>query len=60
MYSTPEQFSVPTPCPNCGGKMTSREWKVILKILRQRSWICCTECDFEETADQFKERLLTV
>lgn len=60
LYRSEECIEVPTPCPLCGGRMYAIQYHAPLKILKQRSFLECGVCDFAETADDFKKRLLTV
>jgi len=54
------QINIPLSCPSCDGKMYAVRYDAPLKILKQRSWQICKECGFQQQADDFKSRLLTV
>ena len=54
------QINIPLSCPSCDGNMYAVSYDTPLKILRERSWQVCKECGFEQQADDFKRRLLTV
>lgn len=46
------------PCPKCRHDIYAIQWGLIKKISAR---ICSNDdCDFEETADELHERLLTV
>ena len=51
---------IPISCPKCSSKMIATWYKLVLKILKERSWQICTKCNFERSADDFKNSLLTV
>lgn len=51
---------IPLPCPQCGGRMFSVGYQATLKILKNRTWHVCKECDFEQDAEVFKRALFCV
>ena len=55
-----EGISIPIPCPRCNGKMIAVRYEAPLKILKERSWQICKRCGFQRSAEEFKQRLLTV
>ena len=55
-----EGIPIPVSCPKCGGKMIAIRYEAVLQILKHRSWQICNECNFQRTADDFKNSLLTV
>ena len=55
-----EGIPIPISCPKCGGKMIAVRYDSVLQILKLRSWQICKECNFERSADDFKNSLLTV
>ncbi len=55
-----EGMVIPISCPKCNGKMVAVHYEVVLKILKERSWQICKECNFQRSADNFKSELLTV
>lgn len=54
------KIDIPIPCPYCGGKMYSTGYDTQIKILKQRTWHICKECNFTQDTDIFKRRLLSV
>jgi len=55
-YGTP----IPLPCPKCYGKMVAVRYDAVLKVLKDRGWHICKECDFQRNTDEFKEALFTI
>ena len=55
-----EGIPIPIPCPKCSGKMIATRYEPTLKLLKDRSWQICKECNFERSAEDFKNSLLTV
>jgi len=55
-YGTP----IPVSCPKCFGKLVAVRYDPSLKILKERGWHICTQCDFQMSTDEFKEALFTV
>jgi len=51
------KIDIPIPCPNCGGKMYSVGYDTTLKLLKNRTWQVCKECNFERTTDEFKKSI---
>lgn len=51
------KIDIPLSCPSCGGKMYSVRYAAPLKILKERSWHVCKECDFERSAEDFKKAI---
>ena len=47
-------------CPKCYGKMVAIRYVPVLKVLKDRGWHVCKECDFQRSTDEFKETLFTV
>ncbi len=51
------KIDIPIPCPSCGGKMYSVGYDTTLKLLKNRTWQVCKECNFERTTDEFKKSI---
>ncbi len=51
---------IPLSCPRCTCKIIATRYELTLKILKVRSWQICTECNFQQSANDFKNSLLTV
>ncbi len=46
------------PCPSCGGnRLFLTKYEVPLKILKDRSWLVCKDCDFEIPTEKYKKSL---
>jgi len=52
--------NIPLPCPECGGRMYSVGYQATIKILKNRTWHVCKECDFERDTEDFKRALFCV
>lgn len=55
-----EGIWIPVPCPRCNGKMIAVRYEAPLKILKGSSWQICKRCGFQRSAEEFKQKLLTV
>ena len=55
-----EGMPIPISCPSCSGKMIAIRYEPAFNFLKVRSWQICKECNFERSADDFKNSLLTV
>jgi len=53
-------IQIPLSCPKCYGKMVAVRYDTVLKVLKDRGWHVCKECDFQQSTDEFKETLFTV
>lgn len=53
-------IQIPLPCPKCDGKMVATRYDATIKILKERSWHVCKDCNFQQSVDDFKNSLLTV
>lgn len=54
------KINIPLSCPSCSGKMYALRYETPLKILKERGWLVCKECDYEIQTEYFKNRLFTV
>lgn len=55
------KVQIPIPCPKCGGKLQAITHEgVVIKLLKTRCWHICTECDYEQDTEKFKNNLCTV
>ena len=54
------KIKIPLSCASCMGKMNALNYDAPLKILKERCWLVCTECDYEIQAEDFKRNLLTI
>jgi len=54
------KIDIPLTCPSCDGRMYSITYDAPLRFLQERSWQVCKECNFQQSTDDFKRRLLTV
>ncbi len=49
------------PCPSCGGnRLFLTKYEVPLKILKERSWLVCKDCDFQIPTEKYKKSLFCV
>jgi len=45
-------------CPRCdGNNLILTSYEVTIRILKDRSWITCSDCDYEIEVDKFKKQL---
>lgn len=54
------KIEIPLSCPKCNGKMYCITYDTILKILKNRMWHICKECNYSRDVDEFKRNLITV
>ncbi len=54
------KIKIPLPCPSCNGRMYATKYDAPLNVLKDRSWLVCTECSYEIEAEDFKRNLLTI
>jgi transcription elongation factor Elf1 len=48
-------------CPSCeGSRIYLSKYDAPLKILKNRSWLICKDCDFEIQTEDFKKTLFCV
>ena len=47
-------------CPKCSSTMEIVSYSPVFKILKERSWHVCTNCDFERSVDDYVKGILTV
>lgn len=52
--------STPISCLKCSGKMVVVHYDTVLNVLEDKSWQVCKECNFQRSADDFKESLSMV
>jgi len=46
------------PCPSCGGnRLFLTKYEVPLKILKDRSWLVCKDCNFQIPKEKYKKSL---
>ena len=49
------------PCPSCGGnRLFLTKYEVSLKILKDRSWLVCKDCDFQIPTEKYKKSLFSM
>ena len=62
MYSTEakQEMAIPVACPRCDGKLVVISWDAVLNFLKNRSWMVCKNCSFEQSVEQYKNGLWTV
>lgn len=45
-------------CPHCdGNNLELTKYEVSLHVLKDRSWITCSDCDYEIEVDKLKKQL---
>lgn len=45
-------------CPTCGGnRVFFAKYDAPLKILKERSWLICKDCDYQVETEAFKRSL---
>jgi hypothetical protein len=54
------KLKIPIPCPLCGGHLMALGYDAPLRILSERGWHFCQECNFQRSIDDFKRELLSV
>ena len=48
-------------CPSCeGNKLFLTKYDAPLKILKERSWLICKECDYQIQTEEYKKSLFCV
>lgn len=48
-------------CPSCDGKRAYFvKYDTLLKVLKDRSWLICEDCDYEIPMKEFKKSLFCV
>ena len=58
IYSMKQLF---VPCPSCeGSKLYLTKYDAPLKILKERSWLICKDCDYQIQVAEYKRSLFSV
>ncbi len=56
-FEITQKQTMTIPCPKCSGSLTLYRYNPVLKILKERSWYLCKNCKFQETTDEYKQRV---